>query len=63
MTKKEKSDRAMTVMTQPSLHESFEEKCVEEHRTVSEVIRELMSKYSQGWVQLPRVALKNMEEE
>jgi len=54
MTKKEKADRAMTVMTQPSLYEAFEQKCAEEHRTVSEVVRELMSKYTQGWVQLPR---------
>lgn len=43
----------MAVMVQPSLYESFESKCAEEHRMVSEVIRELMSKYSQGWVQLP----------
>jgi hypothetical protein len=53
MTKKEKADRALTVMVQPSLHKEFEEKCVEEHRTISEVIRELMSKHVKGWVQLP----------
>jgi hypothetical protein len=51
--KKEKTDRQMAIMVQPSLYEVFEAKCVEEHRTVSEVIRELMSKHSQGWVQLP----------
>ena len=44
----------MTVMVQPSLYEVFEAKCAEEHRMVSEVIRELMSKYSQGWIQLPQ---------
>lgn len=52
--KKEKADKQIAVMVQPSLHEVFEKRCVEEHRTVSEVLRELMSKYAQGWVQLPR---------
>lgn len=52
--KKEKSDRAVTVMVQPSLYKVFEEKCVAEHRTISEVVRELMSRYAQGWVQTPR---------
>ena len=52
--KKEKTDRQMAVMVQPSLYKNFEQKCAEEHRSVSEVIRELMSKYSQGWVQMPR---------
>lgn len=52
--KKEKADKQMTVMVQPSLHEAFEKKCQEEHRTVSEVVRELISKYSQGWIQLPK---------
>lgn len=51
--KKEKSDKQMTVMVQPSLFESLEKKCSEEHRNVSEVVRELVSKYSQGWIQLP----------
>lgn len=44
----------MAVMVQPSLYEVFEKACVQEHRTVSEVIRELMSKYSQGWIQSPK---------
>ena len=52
-TKKEKSDKQMTVMVKPSLFESFEKKCSDEHRTISEVVRELVSKYSQGWIQLP----------
>jgi len=43
----------LLVMVQPSLHKDFEAKCNEEHRTVSEVVRELMSKYSKGWIQLP----------
>lgn len=44
----------MAVMVQPSLYELFESKCLEEHRTVSEVIRELMSKSVKGWQQLPQ---------
>jgi hypothetical protein len=48
----------MAVMVQPSLYEVFEAKCHEEHRTVSEVIREMMSKYSQGWIQLPKGIIK-----
>jgi len=44
----------MTVMVQPSLFEVFEKKCQEEHRNVSEVVRELISKYSQGWNQIPK---------
>lgn len=52
--KKEKSDRALTVMVRPSLYKAFEEKCTsEEHRTISEVIRELMSKHAKGWAQVP----------
>jgi len=51
---KEKADKQLTLMVKPSLHEAFGQKCAEEHRTVSEVLRELMSKYAQGWVQLPK---------
>lgn len=53
MKEKEKTDRQLTVMVQPSLYDAFYEKCSEEHRTVSEVLRELMSKYSKGWNQVP----------
>lgn len=52
--KKEKSDRPLTVMVQPSLFEEFEAKCADEHRTVSEIVRELISKYIQGWAQMPK---------
>lgn len=52
--KKEKSDRQMTIMVQRSLYDALENKCQEEHRTVSEVIRELASKYASGWVQQPQ---------
>ena len=57
-TKKEKSDRQLSVMVQPSLFEQFELKCVEEHRSVSEIIREMMSKYVKGWVQVPNELVK-----
>lgn len=52
--KKEKSDKQMSIMVQPSLHEEFEKKCNEEHRTVSEVIRELMSKHVSGFEQVSK---------
>ena len=45
--KKEKVDKQMVVMVQPSLYESFESKCVKENKTVSEVIREFMSNYDE----------------
>lgn len=50
---KEKTDRQLTVMVKPSLYEVLVVKCEQEHRSVSEVVRELISKYSAGWVQLP----------
>ena len=50
---KEKTDRQLLIKTQPSLYEAFEKRCVEEHRTVSEVLRELMSKYAKGWDFVP----------
>lgn len=50
---KEKSDRQFTVMLKPSLFIDFEKACSNTHRTVSEVTRELLSKYSQGWHQIP----------
>lgn len=51
---KEKTDRQLLIKTQPSLYNEFEKKCNEEHRSVSEVLRELMSKYSRGWVFIPK---------
>ena len=51
--KKENADKQMGIMVQPSLYKAFEQKCAKEHRNVSEVVRELMSKYANGWVQLP----------
>lgn len=51
--KKEKSNRSLVVMVQPSLYTKFENQCISEHRTVSEVIRELMFKYSDRWILLP----------
>lgn len=51
--KKEKTDRQLVIKTQPSLYEAFEKRCVSEHRSVSEVIRELMSKYVKGWDFVP----------
>ena len=58
--KKENADKQMAVMVQPSLYELFESKCSREYRNVSEVIREMMSKYIKGWQQLPQGA--NMDE-
>ena len=46
--KREKSTKSMTVVLQPSLYEAFEKRCNEEYRNVSEIIRELMSKYIRG---------------
>jgi hypothetical protein len=48
--KKEKADRQLIIKMQPSLYEEFEKKCAREYRTVSEVVRELMSKYIRGWI-------------
>ena len=53
---KEKSDRQLIIKMQPSLYENFEKKCNEEHRNVSEVVRELMSKYIKSWIQVPNEA-------
>ena len=50
---KEKAERQLTVMVQPTLYDDFESKCNEEHRSVSEVVRELISKYNKGWIQMP----------
>ena len=51
--KKENTDRQVIIKTQLSLYRDFEKRCLEEHRTISEVLRELMSKYSRGWVFVP----------
>jgi hypothetical protein len=53
MSKKEKATKPLVVMTPPALHQAFEDKCREENRTVSEVIREFMSKYIQEWYLTP----------
>jgi len=58
---KEKANRALAVMVQPSLYTKFENQCIKEHRNVSEVIRELMSKYSDGWILLPNNIYNNIQ--
>ena len=60
MNKKEKAERQLIVKMQPSLYEAFEKKCQEQHRTVSELVRELVSKYSDGYIQMPEPILKKM---
>jgi hypothetical protein len=51
--KKEHSTKPMTVMLQPSLYEKFEKTCNAEHRSMSEVVREFLVKYSDGWILVP----------
>ena len=51
--KKEKATRMITMVVPPSLYEEFEASCREEHRTVSEIIREFMSRYADGWRMIP----------
>jgi hypothetical protein len=46
--KKEKIDRKLTMVIQPSLMIAFQDKCAKKYKKVSEVIRELMSKYVNG---------------
>lgn len=45
--KKEKTDRRLGLMVQPTLMERFQRKCKEKDpfKTISEVIRELMVQY------------------
>lgn len=43
--KKEKIDRKLTIVIQPSLMTAFQKKCSEKYKKVSEVLRELMLKY------------------
>ena len=42
---KEKSNREIRVVMQPSLYEKFKDKCESDYKTVSETIRELIVKY------------------
>lgn len=44
--KKEKLTEEIRVMVQPSLYESFKKSCEDEYKTISEVIRDFMVKYS-----------------
>jgi hypothetical protein len=45
MDKKEKLTRDLSVKVHPSLHEQFAQKCKENYRSISDVIREFMVKY------------------
>ncbi len=60
--KKEKADRQLIIKLQPSLYNEFEKKCGAEYRTVSEVMRELMSKYVNGWVFMPQDTRASLKE-
>lgn len=53
MNEKPGYTKQLLIRVSPTLYEAFETKCREEGRNVSEVVRELMSKYNQGWVQTP----------
>ena len=44
--KKEKLTEEIRVMVQPSLYKSFKKSCENEYKTISEVIRGFMVKYS-----------------
>ncbi len=50
MTKKnqEKISREIRVLIQPSLYKQLQNKCDEEYKTLSEVIRDLVVKYIKG---------------
>ena len=50
---KEKSDRQLIIRMQPSLYEEFEKKCNEEHRSISEIVRELIGRYNKNYIQMP----------
>ena len=43
---KEKVDRDLYIKVQTSLYKKFKEVCDDEYKTVSQVIRELMVRYS-----------------
>ena len=53
LEKKENCEKQMIVKMQSSLYENFEFRCRQENRMISEVIRELMSKYIKGWEMVP----------
>ena len=61
--KKEKATRMMTMVVPPSLYREFEASCRAEHRTVSEIIREFMSRYAEGWRMIPINVIKIGTEE
>ena len=42
---KEKATRDLSVKVQPSLFSQFAQKCKENYRSISDVVRELMAKY------------------
>lgn len=44
---KENKEKDMLVRVQPSLFKQFQEKCDENYKTISEVIRDLMVAYTQ----------------
>jgi len=44
----DKKEKEMQIRVQPSLFKRFQNKCSDEYKTVSEVIRELMLKYVKG---------------
>lgn len=44
--RKERVEKDLVVRVQPSLFRQFQQKCEENYKTVSEVIRELMRQYT-----------------
>lgn len=46
--KKEKRNKEIRVLVQESLFTQISEKCESEYRTISEVVRELLTKYIRG---------------
>ena len=47
MRKKEKLNKDIALRVQPSLYKKFQQKCDNNYKSVSEVIRELMLQYIQ----------------
>ena len=43
--KKEKRNTEIRVIVQKTMHQKLQEKCESEYRTISEVVRELLSKW------------------
>ena len=65
---KEKATRDLSVKVQPSLFEKFAQKCKDNYRSVSDVVRELMAFYavadsSMIQLMLLHIATKQSEEE